>query len=86
MTEKTDVNEYHVFLLKSLLTMLNQASIDALKDPEIMALATHGKSTEDVTKFRNNNVALYNLGVMRLRRALREALIKEATYAQVQND
>ena len=86
MSEKSNVNENQVFLLKSLLCKLNSVAIELLKDPDVIALATHGKSTEDVTKFRNNNIAMYNLGVMRMRRALRETLIKEATYEPVQND
>ena len=76
---KTVINEYTSFYLKDLLETLNEKAVEALKVPQSQMLVGGAgmSSKEDVTMFHNNNIAMFNLGVMTLRSALREALMQE---------
>lgn len=73
-------NEYTTFYMKDLLETLNEKAVEALKVPQSQMIVggENMSSKEDVTMFHNNNVAMFNLGVMTLRSALREALMQEA--------
>lgn len=73
-------NEYTTFYMKDLLETLNEKAVEALKVPQSPMIIGDANmlSKEDVTMFHNNNIAMFNLGVMTLRSALREALMQEA--------
>lgn len=73
-------NEYATFFMKDLLETLNEKAVEALKVPQSQVIIgdANMSSKENVTMFHNNNIAMFNLGVMTLRSALREALMQEA--------
>lgn len=72
-------NEYATFYLKDLLETLNEKAVEALKVPQSPMIigGANMPSKEDTTMFHNNNIAMFNLGVMTLRSVLREALMQE---------
>lgn len=70
-------NEYASFYLKDLLALLDETAIEMLKEPSITALADN----EDITASRNSNIALHNLGVMRLRSAFRDVVLQKGAEA-----
>ena len=72
------VSEYAAICLKDLLKLLDETAIDVLKEPSFSIIVESKGSCEDLTEFLNNSVAMHNHGVMRLRGALREAIMKEA--------
>ena len=72
------LNEYKSFYIKDLLALLNEKSIEMLREPNLVTIAEYQGTAENVTCFKNSNIALYNHGIMQLRSAIREALMKEA--------
>lgn len=68
-------NEYTTFYLKDLLPLIDSIALGAQKDPNTIIMH-HGDM--QMLLFQNANVAIYNLGVMKMREALVEALNKEA--------
>ena len=68
-------NEYKTFYLKDLLLLIDSVALGAQKTPN--TIITH-QGDMQMLLFQNANVAIYNLGVMKMREALVEALNKEA--------